>query len=620
MMYKSILHVVGFLAVMPALAAWPQGAELRFEKLNDAFRVKVTTDGGGLLQSPEEGLWSIALGWKDDWPTDWRHIPATERTESGEWTVLRASLRLPEGEWRCSDAYRAESGMIRCTRRFEWHADQPLTRCTLSVRFQTPGTGPGVVMPGILYYGNPSGAASGHVPVYTGQPGEEALFEEHRFPMPFTCLEWPQDGGRRGAAMHTLPSPVPGGHRYDQWWSMGLRALADASEFVLYTGPCASNGKRSVIKAIQPGFLPYPEAWMEVKPGAVIEKSFWLDAYAVAQEGSGFCRPAHASLRLNAPQITPDLPALSDILRAKWRFAQTRWYEKDGAAGFRKFPDKNIFVMGWCGQTDAMGYALPVLAERMNDPEALRKAQKMMDFLCTAEYYEGGFRTWYDCDTGQWSHDEPLSQAQAMLSFAHAIVRGERHGLSTARWREFLRKACEFHAQRILDARWKPRSTDQAFFIAPLCEGFKLFGGGALRDAAVKAAETYAARSVSMREPYWGGTLDAQCEDKEGAFAALTTGWEALLSKFQADCPDAHANRNTDGHADANTHRDADPDADGDAHQDADGYPHRDPDRDADLDRQRDPDADRIGHAHAHVGQRGDERSADQPGWASLVG
>ena len=24
-----------------------------------------------------------------------------------------------------------------------------------------------------------------------------------------------------------------------------------------------------------------------------------------------------------------------------------------------------------------------------------------------------------------------------------------------------------------------------------------------------------------MREPYWGGTLDASCEDKEGAFAAL---------------------------------------------------------------------------------------------------
>ena len=27
--------------------------------------------------------------------------------------------------------------------------------------------------------------------------------------------------------------------------------------------------------------------------------------------------------------------------------------------------------------------------------------------------------------------------------------------------------------------------------------------------------------NVDMSEPYWGGTLDASCEDKEGAFAAL---------------------------------------------------------------------------------------------------
>ena len=30
-----------------------------------------------------------------------------------------------------------------------------------------------------------------------------------------------------------------------------------------------------------------------------------------------------------------------------------------------------------------------------------------------------------------------------------------------------------------------------------------------------------------MDEPYWGGTLDARCEDKEGAWAALQ-GFMAL--------------------------------------------------------------------------------------------
>ena len=41
------------------------------------------------------------------------------------------------------------------------------------------------------------------------------------------------------------------------------------------------------------------------------------------------------------------------------------------------------------------------------------------------------------------------------------------------------------------------------------------------RKAALKAGKTYADRHLSMQEPYWGGTLDARCEDKEGAFAAL---------------------------------------------------------------------------------------------------
>ena len=46
-------------------------------------------------------------------------------------------------------------------------------------------------MPGILYYGNPSGEknSKGKVPVYHGNMGEQALFEENRFPMPFVCIE-----------------------------------------------------------------------------------------------------------------------------------------------------------------------------------------------------------------------------------------------------------------------------------------------------------------------------------------------------------------------------------------------------------------------------------------------
>ena len=109
---------------------------------------------------------------------------------------------------------------------------------------------------------------------------------------------------------------------------------------------------------------------------------------------------------------------------------------------------------------------------------------------------------------------------------------------------QFLQKACDFHAARILKTDWHPRSTDEGFFIAPLCEASQLFQKPLYREAALKAAEHYAARHGAMREPYWGGTLDAQCEDKEGAYAAMQgflaayelTGEERYLHWAQHAC------------------------------------------------------------------------------------
>ena len=49
-------------------------------------------------------------------------------------------------------------------------------------------------------------------------------------------------------------------------------------------------------------------------------------------------------------------------------------------------------------------------------------------------------------------------------------------------------------------------------------------------QAARKAADVYGARQTNMREPYWGGTLDASCEDKEGAYAAL----QGFLAMYEA--------------------------------------------------------------------------------------
>ncbi len=499
-------------------------AKLRIERDGDAYSVRVLLDGSAAIASPKEGLWSIATGWKDRWPTDWVHAAPTRIERTGDWTILHGELNTPSGTWQVRDAYRPEGNVIRCIRRFTWQGAETTRHTTLSIRFQCPGEGSGALLPGILYYGNPSGRGSGRVPVYSGAPGEAAFFEEHRFPMPYASLEWPEPTERRGVALHTLPSPVPFGHRTDQWWSLGLTALDSGTELALLSGPCASNGERGVIKATQRGFIPYDEAWLDVPPGAIIEKTFFLEAYDVATEGSGFQQPTQTSLALFSPSSTEGMPTFREIIKAKYDFAQTRWHETTTMAGFKKYPDRNFFVLGWCGQAASCGYAFQVLDDELDDPNARCMAQKSLDFVAQAEFYEKGFRTWYDCDKQQWAQrDNPelLSQGQAMLNFANAIRVGRKKGLDVTKWEAFLRRACDFHAQKILSDSWDPVSTNEAFFIAPLCQASQLFDVERYHKAAEKAGQVYATRQVNMREPYWGGTLDASCEDKEGAFAAL---------------------------------------------------------------------------------------------------
>ncbi|OHB73931.1 MAG: hypothetical protein A2Z25_05370 [Planctomycetes bacterium RBG_16_55_9] len=528
---RSLLAIILLSTGVFGLQAHGQSLGLRVKQEGQHYQVAVTVDGEEALTSPPEGLWSIATDWKEGWSAGWAHAGPTKVERVGDWTILRGSLETSAGTWRISDSYRPEGGVIKGVRRFTWEGAETARRVTLSVRFDCPGEGSKVLLPGILYYGNPSGAKSGRVPVYSGKPGEEALFEEHRFPMPYVSLEWAQNGGLQGAALHALPSPVPYGNLKDQWWSLGLKAKERGTELVLLSGPCASNGKRSVIKGTQRGFVPYVDAYINVPPGATIEKTFYLQAYPVTRKGSGFQRPTWTSLEIFSPYSVEGMPAFGEIIEAKYRFAKTRWHQDGDIAGFKKYPDRDYFVFGWCGQAAAPGYALLMLSDHLGDVKTREMATKSLDFLSTAEFYDQGFYTWYDFKQKKWQQGggrpELLSQGQAMLNFANAIRVGKTKGLDVSRWEDFLRKACDFHAKRILSDGWNPLSTNEAFFIAPLCHAYELFGTELYRRTAVKVGDVYASRHISMDEPYWGGTLDASCEDKEGAFAALQ-GFVAL--------------------------------------------------------------------------------------------
>ncbi len=499
-------------------------------------QVEVGASGRRFFTSPAEGLWSVATDWTNGWPSGWVHAQPETVERSGDWTIISGKVALPSGVMEVRDAYRPEHGLVRGVRRWIWKGQEVLPRATLSVRWIVPGAvNARPMMPGVVIYGNPAGEKTGNhaVTVHAGRPGDTTFFEEHRFAAPWTSIEWKEGDACRAVAMHTLPSPAFGANQNDQWWTLGLISGEGATEIASLSGPTAANRRHSVTKALQGKFLEYPDTWLNLRPGAVVEKTFWLEVVPRTVAGSGFRQPLRTAMRLHPLGSTEGLPGYEETLREKERFARSRWRDRDPDAGFEMYPDYvkgTQYVMGWCGQADAAGYAMLALAGRFGDPRMLDRGQRSLDWLTHAPFNDRGFLLNYDADTGRWKDQDPVSQGQAMESFARAIRVGRRlPGVKTERWEAFLKQACALQAQRVLQPDWQPRNTAEAFFVSPLCQGFALFGDEDLKRAAVKAGAYYAQRHLDMAEPYWGGTLDAQCEDKEGAWAAF----QAFLALYE---------------------------------------------------------------------------------------
>jgi hypothetical protein len=511
------------------------------------MRVRVHTGGGGTLESPAEGLWSVATGWSDGWPSGWHHAaPESVRTENG-WTVLEGHLDLAGGRLELRDSYRVEGDLVLGRRRFEWKGTAPLPRCSLSVRWiapdADPGSGPatGAVpfLPGISFNGNPFGAMTSNVAasdpasrgraavvVNTGAVGERSYHEEHRYSIPFASVEWPG----AGAALHTTPSPVPGAARRDQWWSLGVTPLADGYELAAYSGPCAANGRNAVVKARQGEFMAYDETWLELRPGAVVEKEFALQVFPVARFGDGFRAPLATSIA-RAPLSCDGLPSAASIVRDKLAFARSRWRDRGAASGFEMYPDYvegTHYVMGWCGQAETMPYYLLAMGDDSGWPAWREVATTALDLLVTAPFDENGFRQRYTVETGKWTEQDFVSQGQALETISRAIDAAERRGVDASRWKSFLRRACELHARRVLQPKWIPVSTNEAFLVSPLLRAARILESPICAQAGIHVATVAAERHIGTAEPYWGGTLDAECEDKEGAWAAF----QAFLACF----------------------------------------------------------------------------------------
>ncbi len=523
-----------------------------------ALELEVYDHGVLCLRSETAGVFRVGAQIENGWPRHWDHGTIESVQRKGPWLVLEGEVKTEHGVWQIQDSLRPSPNGFYSVRRWIWQGAQRSPPSVLAIHWLAPGHGKGVLLPGILYYGNPAGAASraqgwqGLVPVWKGEDGERLYFQEHRFPAPFASFEWPsgtppehrqgttlrpQEFGL-GAALHLKPSRLPHSPTADAWWSLGVEHHAAGTLLAGLSGPVVLNGQSGVVKSGQQQTSRWDRGWIQAPPGAVIEKESFLQAYEVPVQGFGFRTALAAALKIHAPFSSAGLPRVADIVGDKVRFARSRWRPQYAPrSGFAMYPSNpSLYVMGWAGQSDAPGYALLQLAERLQDDQARAMARACLDLLCQAPFNEKGFLLAVDGESGEWSRQDPISQGQAMDTFAAAIAVARKQGLQVPQWEAFLQRACDVHAERLLDPQWHPRSTNEAFLIRPLFRASQLFDQALWARAALRATDHYGARHLSMQEPYWGGTLDARCEDKEGAWA----GFQAFLAAYDATGEDRY--------------------------------------------------------------------------------
>ena len=146
----SLTAIILIFSGIFSLRSYGRPLDLQTEHDGTAYRVKIVLEGEDVLNSPPEGLWSIATEWKNSWPAGWVHSKPTEIEHVGDWTILRDKLETPAGTWRLSDSYRPEGNVIKCIRRFVWDGTATAEFVTLSARFQCRGRGSKAVLPGMV--------------------------------------------------------------------------------------------------------------------------------------------------------------------------------------------------------------------------------------------------------------------------------------------------------------------------------------------------------------------------------------------------------------------------------------------------------------------------------------
>ncbi|CAL1152647.1 unnamed protein product [Cladocopium goreaui] len=517
---------------------------MSFELCLSTQRAELRFAGKLLVSSPFDLFWSVGTDLVHGWPTTW-HGPVLPQGLEVETTGDRLEARVEveiaksEGAWLLHDTWHFEQGTLHGTRSWTWQAafGAGASPSVLSLRWLVEGHSDKLLMPGVLYYGNPAGAASQRsgwdsvVPEWRGAVVQERLqVEEHRLPQPWLDLQL--DDYHVG--LGSWPSMV--GVK-DLYWSMGAEVAAEGTLLQLLSGPVAMNGHDGMMKTGQRNCSALLDVALQLPPGGTQQKSYYLQVGPASESGAkgdGFRSLLNFALA-RANLDTSGLPCFTSILHSKVEYALRRWRESNGLPGFDMFGSsdrREIYAMGWAGQAEAPGYAFQVLASTLGRPELAQLGIRSLDVLAQAPFKANGFMLALNGSTGVWEEGvgrarmDLVSQGQAMGNFARAIAVGRSRGVNTSLWDAFHLKACEVHAARLEDDDWAPTSAQEAFLVLPLTLGASLHREPRFLEVALKAGNHFASTVKTL----WGGTLDARCEDKEGLWA----GFQAFLALYEA--------------------------------------------------------------------------------------
>ncbi|MEW6358061.1 MAG: hypothetical protein AB1696_17130 [Planctomycetota bacterium] len=522
-------------------------------------RIQMADNWVDVAQISPKSCWGISVS-ETVYPVFYSECAQLDRDR----LLLKADLRLGR-DWQILDEISFESGLIRIGRRWIYlcEEDQPGVHLCLGVRIH-PGGDLRIMLPGINYNNNPNADPNRVVPRFSNDLPTWGLYEEHRFPIPLVHFEYAKRGRRVRTSLISMPCPVEHGME-NQWWTLGAKIGHDHVDLLATSGLVGTNGKFGAIYGKQNAIETYGDPSLRVPGKAELAKTVYLDLGEEQSPGYGFTRTVWAAWDLLQPGAELRHSS-AEVIRLKTRAAKGRYHEDGVVAGFLCLPEKNVyharpyFLWGWTGQALRLAWCLFHVGKSRNDPAMVEMAEKSTDFFVQANLSQRAGLTWlrYLVDERRWQANESPKWGAIVSSRQFGETMNNLADILLMRdcprtWRLVFEKAVRFLAREQSVARdglyprfWNldgtiqdgaPTGTAGVFCVSPLAKAARLMGSAEMAYRAMERLEAYFNYNAKdLKTPYWGGTLDACCEEKEAAIgfmrAALDVHEATHVDKF----------------------------------------------------------------------------------------